>query len=262
MHGASVIAVGHTNDDQAETILHRIIRGTGLRGLAGIPSRRLLSSSPRLTLVRPLLGVSREEVRTYLEALRQPFRDDASNADLSRTCARIRHDLLPKLAAEYNPSVSLALARLGSLAASFDRSLEAGLHDLEQSVVVTRSADCVVLKHGFLRSMPPIQRAEVLRRIWRRAGWPEASMSARRWRRLTALVRKEEISPVEIGARVEVSTDRSLLVLHRRPARRSPPGAATMSPTDPVNHPGRDGCSLGKRCNRRPIGSRARNDRR
>ena len=140
VHGASVIAVGHTSDDQAETILHRIIRGTGLRGLAGIPSRRVLSSSPRLTLVRPLLGVSRHEVRAYLEALRQPFRDDASNADLSRTRARIRHDLLPKLAAEYNPGVSLALARLGSLAASFDRALEADLRELEKSVVLTRRA--------------------------------------------------------------------------------------------------------------------------
>ena len=113
VHGASVIAVGHTSDDHTETILHRIIRGTGLRGLAGIPSRRVLSSCPRLTLARPLLGVSRHEVRTYLDALKQPFRDDASNADLSRTRARIRHNLLPKLAAEYNPNVSLAPGAAG-----------------------------------------------------------------------------------------------------------------------------------------------------
>ncbi len=64
VRGAAVIAVGHTLDDQAETILHRIVRGTGPRGLAGIPSRRVLASSPKVTLVRPLLGVTRREFAT------------------------------------------------------------------------------------------------------------------------------------------------------------------------------------------------------
>ena len=96
--GASVIAVGHTRDDQAETILHRIVRGTGPRGLAGMPRTRILASKPRITLTRPLLGVSRHDVRGYLAELKQPFRDDESNADLTRTRARLRHDLLPKLA--------------------------------------------------------------------------------------------------------------------------------------------------------------------
>ena len=127
VRGASVVAVGHTLDDQAETILHRIVRGTGPRGLAGIPSKRVLASSPTATLVRPLLGVSRRELRDYLAALKQPYREDASNTDLSRTRARIRHDLLPKLVAEYNPNVALALVRLGSLASSLERSIEADL---------------------------------------------------------------------------------------------------------------------------------------
>jgi tRNA(Ile)-lysidine synthase len=238
VQGASVIAIGHTSDDQAETILHRIVRGTGLRGLAGIPSRRVLSANPRLTLVRPLLGVCRHEVREYLGALKQPFREDASNADLSRTRARIRHNLLPKLAADYNPNVALALARLGSLASSFEHALEADLRDLERAVVVTRAPDCVVLKHSFLQSIPAIRRAEVLRRVWRRAGWPEASMSARRWRRLAALVRNDEISRVEIGARVEVSTDRFMLVLQRRPAPSSTAGAPGICDAIPLAVPG------------------------
>src|SRR5262249_24315970 len=58
---ATAVAVGHTRDDQAETILHRIVRGTGLRGLAGIPPRRPLAEG--LTLVRPLLKVGRDEIR-------------------------------------------------------------------------------------------------------------------------------------------------------------------------------------------------------
>ena len=101
--GAAVVAVGHTRDDQAETILHRILRGTGPRGLSGIPARRILATDPELTLVRPLLGVSRRGVREFLTAIGQPFREDETNADLTRTRSRIRYDLLPKLAADYNP---------------------------------------------------------------------------------------------------------------------------------------------------------------
>ncbi len=231
VRGAAVVAVGHTLDDQAETILHRIVRGTGPRGLAGMPSRRSLARSPKVTLVRPLLGVTRRELRDYLAALKQPYREDASNTDLSRTRARIRHDLLPKLAAEYNPNVALALVRLGTLASSLERSIEADLSELERSAVVTHAPDCVVLKHGFLRSVPAFQRAEVLRRVWRKAGWPEASMSARRWRRLAALLQNNEIPPVEIGARVEVSTERFFLVLRRRPAPASSSAAnVTLEP--------------------------------
>ena len=110
---AAVVAVGHTRDDQAETILHRIVRGTGPRGLAGIPSRRVLATDPRIMLVRPLLICHRQGIREYLAGLGQPCREDESNADLTRTRARIRHDLLPRLAAEYNPRLADALVRLG-----------------------------------------------------------------------------------------------------------------------------------------------------
>jgi tRNA(Ile)-lysidine synthase len=186
--------------------------------LAGMPRTRILASKPRITLARPLLGVSRHDVRDYLAELKQPFREDDSNADLKRTRARIRHDLLPKLADDYNPNVAVALVRLGSLASALEHALDAGLRALERSVVVAKTPECVVLKHGMLRSIPAFQRAELLRRLWRNAGWPEASMSARRWRRLAALVRNNDIPRVEVGARVEVSTEQSFLVLRRVPA--------------------------------------------
>jgi tRNA(Ile)-lysidine synthase len=216
--GASVIAMGHTRDDQAETILHRIVRGTGPRGLAGMPRTRILASKPRITLARPLLGVSRQDVRDYLAELKQPFREDDSNADLTRTRARLRHDLLPKLASEYNPNVVPALIRLGSLASSLENAIDADLRAFEKSVVLARAPDCVVLKHGVLQSIPFFLRTELLRRVWRNAGWPEASMSSRRWRRIAALVQNQEIPRVEVGARVEVSTEQFCLVLRRVPA--------------------------------------------
>jgi tRNA(Ile)-lysidine synthase len=218
--GAGVVAVGHTRDDQAETILHRILRGTGPRGLAGIPRRRRLASAPEIQLVRPLLDVSREDVRDYLQGLGQPCREDASNIELKRTRARIRHDLLPRLAAEYNPKVAEALVRLGRLTAASRRAIEADVRQMAAAVVITRTTECLVLKHAFLRSLPTFLRSEVLRRLWRHAGWPEASMSERHWRRLAALVRNDEVPPTEIGAGVAVLTEKFFLVLRRSPASR------------------------------------------
>jgi tRNA(Ile)-lysidine synthase len=204
--GASVVAVGHTLDDQAETILHRIVRGTGLRGLSGIPARRVLSWDPSVALVRPLLSVSRQSIQTSLGALGQPYREDASNADVARTRARIRHDLLPRLAREYNPRIAEALVRLGNLAADSERAMDHRLREMAHSVTWSVDHQQVEIHRDWLLVLPVFLRAEVLRRVWREAGWPEAGMSARRWRRLAVLARSQRISRMAIGVGVELTT--------------------------------------------------------
>ena len=204
--GAPVVAVGHTLDDQAETILHRIVRGTGLRGLSGIPARRVLSGDPPVALVRPLLSVSRQSIRESLGALGQPYREDASNADLARTRARIRHDLLPRLAREYNPRIAEALVRLGNLAADSERAMDHRLREMAHSVTWSSNHQQVEIRRDGLLGLPVFLRAEVLRRVWREAGWPEAGMSARRWRRLAILARSQRINRLAIGAGVELTT--------------------------------------------------------
>src|SRR5207237_1638397 len=108
--GARWVATGHTADDQAETVLHRLLRGTGLQGLRGIAARRDLE--PGVGVVRPLLQTTRGEVIAYLDGLGHPYRVDATNSDLSYTRNRIRAELLPLLAARYNPAVVRVLARL------------------------------------------------------------------------------------------------------------------------------------------------------
>jgi tRNA(Ile)-lysidine synthase len=102
--GCLRVALGHTADDQAETVLFRIVRGTGLRGLAGIPYQRD-------GFVRPLLDVRRQEVLAYLRKLRVGFFEDPSNRDPRYTRSRVRHTWLPFLAAE-NPRVVEALLAL------------------------------------------------------------------------------------------------------------------------------------------------------
>ncbi len=215
---AGVVAVGHTRDDQAETILHRILRGTGPRGLAGIPARRPLVAEPKIQLARPLLEVSRQEIRDYLQGLGQPCREDASNADLTRTRARIRHDLLPRLAAEYNPKVADAIVRLGKLAEASRRAIEGDVRELAASVVITRNSECLVLKPPVLRSFPAFLRAEVLRRALARCRLARgehvgATMAAAR-----GAGAEETRSPgPTIGGGVAVSTESLFLVLRRSP---------------------------------------------
>jgi tRNA(Ile)-lysidine synthase len=116
---AQKIAVAHTFDDQSETILFRIIRGTGLRGLRGIPAIRVLSKKEDLFLVRPMLEVERSEIEQYLKEKKIPHRQDSTNLDTTITRNFIRRDLLPTIEKRLNPRVKYALVKLGQISRSF-----------------------------------------------------------------------------------------------------------------------------------------------
>jgi tRNA(Ile)-lysidine synthase len=105
------IATAHTLDDQAETVLMRLIRGTGIRGLAGIST---LHQDKKL--IRPLLAIRRSEIEAYLNAHNQPWRNDATNLDVAHTRNRVRHQLLPLLARDFNPSIQQRLSDIAEIA--------------------------------------------------------------------------------------------------------------------------------------------------
>ncbi len=104
------VATGHTQSDQAETVLFRLLRGAHLAGLAGIHPR---APGP---IIRPLLDVSRAEVEQFLKDTREPWRDDSSNLSLAFDRNRIRHQLLPELKRDWNPELERSLAHLAALA--------------------------------------------------------------------------------------------------------------------------------------------------
>ena len=117
-----VAATGHTADDQAETILMRIARGTGIRGLAGIPYKARLG---RVQFVRPLRDACRREVEAYLMARGATWREDETNADDFAMRNRVRHEILPMLEKRLNPAVRRALLRLGEIADAEDKVMSA-----------------------------------------------------------------------------------------------------------------------------------------
>jgi len=184
--GARYVAVAHTADDQAETILHHILRGTGLAGLRGMPRVRKLTEG--VSLIRPWLSISRRDLRTYLHQVCQDFRTDSSNADLDRTRNRIRRELLPHLAQEYNPEVAAALVRLGQLAGEAQDTIEQLAEALASRAIAEASAEHMVLRCDVFSGAAPLVVRETLIQIWRQQVWSRDAMGLAEWEALAALV--------------------------------------------------------------------------
>jgi tRNA(Ile)-lysidine synthase len=154
--GADAVAVGHSRDDQAETFLLRLMRGAGARGLAAI-----LPRAGRV--IRPLLEISREELRKYAADRQLPFRSDASNDDLSIPRNRVRHELIPYLEREFSPGIRAVLAREAAVARDDEDRLQAEAVDLARSIVLTTTGGKTELDAAALSSLHPALAARVVR---------------------------------------------------------------------------------------------------
>jgi tRNA(Ile)-lysidine synthase len=181
-----LVATGHTADDQAETVLHRLLRGAGLQGLRGIAHRRPLGSG--VEVVRPLLEVTRAEVEASLKEEGRLARQDSSNRDPRFTRNRIRQELLPFLAEHYNPAIRDILARLAWQADEAHRELAAGVEELLARAELPRAGSVLVFDQATLAGASRFRVRGLFRRVWEREGWPLGGMSFEHWRRLEALV--------------------------------------------------------------------------
>jgi len=192
--GARYVATAHTADDQAETVLHRIARGTGLAGLAGMPRARPLGDA--VTLIRPLLALRRRDVFHYVRARSIPYRQDASNHDLARTRNAIRHQILPQLEAAVHPQTTESLLRLGRLAAEADLVISRLVSQLFDRCIVQHRDGSVTIDGGQLKQTPSYLTRELLIAVWRACGWPRQAMGFQQWDRLAAdLKRLEPANP-------------------------------------------------------------------
>jgi tRNA(Ile)-lysidine synthase len=150
--GCSRVATGHTRDDQAETVLFRILRGAGCTGLAGIrPVTDLLA--------RPLLGISRAEVAAWVAENALEFREDSSNSESKFARNRIRHELLPQLEREWNPRLTEILAGIATVAALEDNFL-----DCQLPHVATQTDGSVVLHWDAIHALDPALRPRLIRK--------------------------------------------------------------------------------------------------
>ncbi len=187
--GARYVALAHTADDQAETVLHRILRGTGIGGLAGMPRTRLLA--PGVTLIRPLLALRRHELRAYLTERGQDWREDATNVQWEWTRNRIRGQLLPHLESEYNPEVINALLRLSHLAREAQSTIDQAAGELLERCLVAATAREAVIDTKALRGYSLYLVGECLIALWRRQNWPRQALGLDEWRQLASLAAED-----------------------------------------------------------------------
>jgi tRNA(Ile)-lysidine synthase len=151
------IAVGHTSDDQVETVLMHLLRGAGPIGMRGmLPKTSMdiwndIDSTNGISVIRPLLAVSREQTERYCQEKGYQPRVDPSNKDNSFLRNRIRNELLPLLE-EYNPGVRKALLRTSKIMSRLSDLTNALLEDVEETLVVERGDEYVLLdRDAFVR---------------------------------------------------------------------------------------------------------------
>lgn len=206
--GLRYVPVGHTADDQAETVLHRLLRGTGVRGLAGMPRVRTLS--PAVSLIRPLLGCRRSELRAYLRAIGQPWREDRSNEDPRYTRNRLRQRVIPLLEEEFGAGVVESICRTAQLAGESESLLAGETVLFLDRAIMRRDRRVVVLSRRVLAGASQVFVREALREIWRLQHWPERAMGFAEWAQLAMLPNSQETLPARVfpgNVRAEWSFD-------------------------------------------------------
>ncbi len=161
--GAAHICVAHHADDQAETVLHRILRGTGIRGLAGMRNIRPLRDGGDIQLVRPMLTFSQCELQAYLNARGLPWRHDETNDDpATATRNTIRLELLPRIAELVNPGAASALVRLAEHARRCDAAIRQFALDALRHMHVDESTGSVRLTAASIAGLPTAVQSEII----------------------------------------------------------------------------------------------------
>ncbi len=160
--GYTRIALGHHRDDEAESVLMRLLRGSGPLGLAGIAPLRQLPGSP-LTVIRPLIRLPRSAIMAFLRRCQVAFVQDESNADVCLLRNRIRHELLPLLTRDYNPALSEGLSRLARLLRDEEDWLGGVARETLTSLTLADHGTLLVLDRRRLKACSTALQRRVLR---------------------------------------------------------------------------------------------------
>lgn len=213
-----LIATAHHARDQAETVLHNILRGTGIRGLSGIPERRQLNNN--VELIRPLLTIRAASIEEYVHAQGIAFSVDETNIDNKFTRNRIRHELMPLLQSEFNAQIADSLVRLADQSRELLEGMDALANSLLTLAILEQTPDICRVDLQKLQSQPePIIR-HALTVLWIRQNWPRRDIGRTQLQRLTAMLTSGHPSAMDLPGSVRAELRGSLLILQAvRPPR-------------------------------------------
>jgi tRNA(Ile)-lysidine synthase len=212
-HDFKKIALGHTLNDQAETLLMRLLRGAGLEGLSGIPPVR---PSGELTYIRPLIECTRDQIVAFAQAHKLSWREDPTNYDTTIMRNKIRHELIPILK-EYNPKVLEALGRTARLLAQAAHVLDCQAEQALATLIASESAQGLALDLKGLLELPEYLQALVLRRAIARVN-PLCEPEAAHIEALLRWISRRGAGELHLPAGVRVLRRHSHLIVTARPA--------------------------------------------
>jgi tRNA(Ile)-lysidine synthase len=205
--GANVIAVGHNADDNVETILHRIIRGTGIVGLGGMRPKRKLTPFSSINLVRPLLFTWRKDIIAYLKEKDLSYRVDSTNFETDQFRNRIRAELIPLLEKKYNSKIRESLIKLGETATQNYDFMEAQAKNLFEEVLLNTEGKTdeilseIVLDIHKLKEVPQILQQIIIREAVVRLNIPLKKFGYKNYKNILSILnfRKTPVSNVVKG---------------------------------------------------------------
>lgn len=221
-NGARFILTAHHAEDQLETILQRIFRGTGIDGLTGIADVRPLNSA--VVLGRPLLELRKRAILDYLTRLGQPFRTDSTNVSDAFTRNRIRGELVPLLESIFPNRWDSALFSLARQADGARTMIDEAVQRLEKETErvigekIKKTDPLEIPLAPFWATPDPSALAvgEFFRKIWIRLDWPLREMGFRQWSALAAMVLKQAPKTRDFPGGVHVRIEGDRLVLWRK----------------------------------------------
>lgn len=211
---ANKIALGHNLQDQAETVLLNLLRGSGLEGLKGILPKR------DGMIIRPLLETSKDEIIAFLDKSGIPYRHDRSNESMMYLRNQIRRELIPYLKVKYNPKIEENLSRMAEILRVEDEFIQKQVEKALKSQSVRRNQNRILLKTGFLKKLSQAVRWRLFKSLLEDFSPAKNGITFLHVMSVDNLVQKSEtgkkiVLPFKIEARFEYDN----LILERKTAR-------------------------------------------
>ena len=198
------IATAHHKDDNVETIIHRLSRGTGLKGLGGIWQKRQITddNGDCITFIRPLLCVNRREIEDYCHSRGIKWRVDSSNNELIYTRNVIRNKILPQLEADCKGDLREKLCRISDLSRSLYAKVAAGAVEAWQKSVILSEDDAVIIIAAEFNELPVVIRQEFIRMAYNRLGGSESKITQQHYENLVEFAKNTDSAKLQLPCEI------------------------------------------------------------